>query len=268
MLVSSIIPLTPFLLGYLSLQLSDPQMAGPFFFTLPLPLCLMYFGRYCDSKYRKASMGLSYKFAREIDLMNEERRKIGKPTPVDEFRQDCYRQPSLTDKEALPEPYRNDGSYITARDVERNTATVIADFKNMRQNRRGSISINVHELLDEGEEDQAVLEQYFREVVLPLSKKPRVEDENSTLEDSFEYVDEVVDDDYDEESGTGTEAGGSAQSRVTLASASSPTGMLGVGGVDISTAGYSRLASAEQQGQGQRRIATRRVPKTRTRERR
>eukprot|EP01042_Synura_sphagnicola_P025448 gene25448-32684_t len=32
------------LVGYLSLQLTDPRMAGPFFFTLPLPLCLIYFG--------------------------------------------------------------------------------------------------------------------------------------------------------------------------------------------------------------------------------
>jgi hypothetical protein len=44
------------LLGYLSLQLSDPQMAGPFFFSLPLPFCLIYFSHYCESKFRKASM--------------------------------------------------------------------------------------------------------------------------------------------------------------------------------------------------------------------
>lgn len=245
--------------GYLSLQLGDPEMAGPFFFTLPLPLCLMYFGRYCDAKYRKASMGLSYKFAREIDLMNEERRKLGKPTPVDEFRQDCYRQPSLTDKEVLPEPYRNDGSYITAYDVELNRKTVITDFRNMRENRRGSISINVHELLDEGEEDQQVLEQYFREVVLPLSKKPRPEDA-STLEDTNEYVDEEY---YDEENESGTGAGGSSQSRVTLGSAAGSSSSL-IGGVNISSAGgYSLVASTEQ-----RRTTTRRVPKIRTRERR
>lgn len=40
------------------------------------------------------------------------------------------------------------------------------------RNRRGSLSINVHELTDEGEEDPRVLELYFRDVVLPLSKVP------------------------------------------------------------------------------------------------
>ncbi len=41
-----------------------------------------------------------------------------------------------------------------------------------RNNRRGSISINVHELTDEGEEDQLVLKEYFNAVVLPLSVVP------------------------------------------------------------------------------------------------
>lgn len=36
-------------------------------------------------------------------------------------------------------------------------------------NRVGSISINVHELVDEGEENHLVLEKYFEELVVPLA---------------------------------------------------------------------------------------------------
>ena len=44
------------LLGYMAIQLQDAELAGPFFFLLPLPVCLIYFGRYCDHKFQKASM--------------------------------------------------------------------------------------------------------------------------------------------------------------------------------------------------------------------
>lgn len=37
------------------------------------------------------------------------------------------------------------------------------------RDRRGSVSINVHELLDNGEENELVLKTYFQEVVLPLA---------------------------------------------------------------------------------------------------
>ncbi len=56
--------------------------------------------------------------------------------------------------------------------AETGESVVMADWRNHRKNRRGSISINVHELTDEGEEDPKVLEEYFREVVLPLSVVP------------------------------------------------------------------------------------------------
>ena len=47
--------------------------------------------------------------------------------------------------------------------------------------RSGSISINVHELVDEGEENQKVLEEYFKDRVLPLAKE--AEDDASASED-------------------------------------------------------------------------------------
>ena len=44
--------------------------------------------------------------------------------------------------------------------------------------RSGSISINVHELVDEGEENQRVLEQYFQDRVLPLAAATEEEEED------------------------------------------------------------------------------------------
>ena len=160
------------LLGYLALQLSNAELAGPFFFLLPLPICLIYFGRYCDHKFKKASMNLSYGFARELDHRNVERKAAGKITPHDTFSKDLYRQPSLTEKETLPEPYRNDGTYDVLKYAETGESVVMADWRNHRMNRRGSLSINVHELTDEGEEDHRVLTEYWKEVVLPLAVVP------------------------------------------------------------------------------------------------
>jgi hypothetical protein len=162
------------LLGYLSLQLNDPHSSGPFFFLLPLPFCLFYFAKYCDSKFRKASMNLSYGFARELDHRNAERKAAGKSTPHDSFSTTCYRQPSLTEREVLPEPYRNDGTYDILRS-DTGESVVMADWQNHRDMRKGSLSLNVHELVDEGEEDLIVLREYFQEVVLPLSKVPEEE---------------------------------------------------------------------------------------------
>eukprot|EP00981_Chlorochromonas_danica_P010656 scaffold3296_cov159-Ochromonas_danica.AAC.23 len=44
------------LLGYLSLQLTNRELSGPFFFMLPLPFCLFYFGKYTEAKFKKPSM--------------------------------------------------------------------------------------------------------------------------------------------------------------------------------------------------------------------
>lgn len=158
------------LVGYLSLQLTDPRMAGPFFFTLPLPFCLIYFGSYCEKMFLRASMSLSYGFAKELDLRDQERRRLGKSTPHDTFSKTCYRQPSLTEGNVYPEPFRDDGSYIALRDLDTQEMTVSRDWRN---NRRGSLSINVHELTDEGEENALILDTYFHEVVVPLSRPPK-----------------------------------------------------------------------------------------------
>jgi hypothetical protein len=41
-----------------------------------------------------------------------------------------------------------------------------------RQNRVGSISINVHEVTDEGEENPLILRQYWQDMIVPLSQLP------------------------------------------------------------------------------------------------
>ncbi len=44
------------LLGYLSLELQTTYYAGPFYFLLPLPLCIVYFWVYTEAKFKKQSM--------------------------------------------------------------------------------------------------------------------------------------------------------------------------------------------------------------------
>jgi hypothetical protein len=42
-------------IGYLALQLNNGNLALPFFFTIPLPIGLIYFGQYFETKFKKAS---------------------------------------------------------------------------------------------------------------------------------------------------------------------------------------------------------------------
>lgn len=78
-------------LGYLALQLGDSSKSGPFYFLLPLPFSIMYFGKYCNAKFKKSSMNLSYSFARELDHKHHERRAQNKRTPHDTFQKTLYR---------------------------------------------------------------------------------------------------------------------------------------------------------------------------------
>ena len=174
------------LLGYLSLELQTTYLAGPFYFLFPLPFCIVYFWYYCEAKFKKPSMNLSFGFAKELDHRNNERKAAGKPIPHESFRKDLYRQPSLTQQEVYPEPYRRDSSYEHLRqsaseeDLEAAAAAAAAaddDEALLRSNQqqagmphhhhhhhhhrprgsRGTMSINVHEELDQGEDCQAVL---------------------------------------------------------------------------------------------------------------
>ena len=97
--------------------------------------------------------------------------------PHESFRKDLYRQPSLTQQELYPEPYRRDSSYEHLRqspsEEDREAAATaaaatatdddVALLRSTQQHRprgrgsRGTMSINVHEELDQGEDCQAVL---------------------------------------------------------------------------------------------------------------
>ncbi|RYH30612.1 hypothetical protein EON65_04585 [archaeon] len=66
------------------------------------PLVALTMTSICPSTFQN----LSYGFARELDQRNAERKKAGKRVPQDTFSRLCYRQPSLTEREVLPEPYR------------------------------------------------------------------------------------------------------------------------------------------------------------------
>lgn len=44
------------LLGYLSLELNQTYLAGPFYFLLPLPFSIIYFWHYCEAKFKAPSM--------------------------------------------------------------------------------------------------------------------------------------------------------------------------------------------------------------------
>jgi len=65
----------------------------------------------------------------------------------------------------------------------------MSDWGRSKKNRVGSISINVHELVDEGEECQPVLEQYFSELVLPLASQAN-EDEDRIRSSSGDFYDD------------------------------------------------------------------------------
>jgi len=162
-------------------QLNETYLAGPFYFLFPLPFCIIYFWYYCEAKFKKPSMNLSFGFAKELDARNAERRAAGRPVPHDGFRKDLYRQPALTEQEVYPEPYRRDTSYDHLRqppseeDLEaaagaggggeehEEVPEVVAALRRAarrhpsRTYRAGTMSINVHEELDQGENCQRVL---------------------------------------------------------------------------------------------------------------
>ena len=188
------------LLGYLSLQMQDVFLGWPFWFTLPLPPAIVYFWYYCDAKYKRQSMELAFGYAKTIDHSSDLAAESGRPRPQDFFSPTLYRQPSLLEKSVFPEPHRSE--LLT----RKHTATTLSALTGGRErigsadsdeggstynplmspssiagsdsgeivtrNRRGSMSLNVVELVEDGEETQEQLENYFNERVVPLSVVP------------------------------------------------------------------------------------------------
>ena len=58
------------LLGYLSLELNQTYLAGPFYFLLPLPFSIVYFWHYCEAKFKLPSM------VRKKEKFNTEESKL------------------------------------------------------------------------------------------------------------------------------------------------------------------------------------------------
>ncbi|RYH30611.1 hypothetical protein EON65_04580 [archaeon] len=88
--------------------------------------------------------------------------------------------------------YRNDGTYDILRG-EGGESVVMADWGRGRRGERGwggrdrtgrgSLSLNVHELVDEGEEDEVVLKEYFNTFVMSLADQIERDEESVTSED-------------------------------------------------------------------------------------
>jgi hypothetical protein len=142
---------------------------------------------------------LPLEFAKELDIRNHERSAAGKPVPHDVFTTQCYRQPSLTEKAVYPEPFRDSSTdmfeidnplhaaasqSLGARDSYYNVemgmspmssptspagAGAVPKKTGRRRRRVGSLSLNVNEVIDNGENDPVVLKNYFEQVVLPLA---------------------------------------------------------------------------------------------------
>lgn len=93
------------LLSFLTLDVLSDVWRGPFIFLIPLPIAIVYFWKYTDSKFKK-KMDLSFRLAKQRDHRNKQLQEAGRPIPLTTFKKHFYRQPVLTDGALFPEPYR------------------------------------------------------------------------------------------------------------------------------------------------------------------
>lgn len=164
------------LLGYLGLHIADEfhTARGPFFFLLPLPFGIAYFWHYCDARFKKTSMDLSFGLAKQLDHYNRSRKDAGLAIPQDHFKKHLFRQPTLTEPPQYPEPYRKEGEYGFLSDTGRADESPVVPLTAsptgcMPPPRMRSKSINVHALMDESEDPLELLEAYFNTTVLNLT---------------------------------------------------------------------------------------------------
>jgi hypothetical protein len=132
---------------------------------------------------------LPLEFAKELDIRNRERAAAGKPVPHDVFTKECYRQPALTEGDVYPEPFRDSSIQMYLVDRSNSLTSNANGYSELesgeghtqgqgqgqetrprnRLQRKGSLSLNVAELIDDGEHDPWVMKNYFENVVLPLA---------------------------------------------------------------------------------------------------
>jgi len=163
--------------------------AGPFFFLLPLPGCIIYFWYYCDGVFKK-KMDLSFQRAKFLDHVNESKKDAGMPIPQDTFVKHLFRQPTLTEEAQYPEQYRNqkvnsffDEKLIRNRNRSKSQWTSSQPSSPTASpgrkvdieygvNRGRACSIDVLELAEEYVESLEELKEYFEESVLKTLVKP------------------------------------------------------------------------------------------------
>lgn len=193
------------LLAFFSVHMDEIASKGPFLFTLPLPVGILYFWHFVDERFKKTSMDLSFSSAKKIDNRNDLRKEANKPVPQDSFKKDLYRQPTLTERMQYPEPYRKIGevesdllitptksvatrmrnyslslgnllpvgvppthiaSPLPHKDIEANEVDSHNTNGCSNPYRLRSMSINVHAVEDEVEETESMLKSYFSKAVL------------------------------------------------------------------------------------------------------
>eukprot|EP00607_Mallomonas_marina_P005037 CAMPEP_0182425518 /NCGR_PEP_ID=MMETSP1167-20130531/11955_1 /TAXON_ID=2988 /ORGANISM="Mallomonas Sp, Strain CCMP3275" /LENGTH=450 /DNA_ID=CAMNT_0024606317 /DNA_START=131 /DNA_END=1483 /DNA_ORIENTATION=- len=98
---------------YLSLQLSHTLVAGPFYAVLPLPLCVLYFWRLCEAKFKHPSTTLTLEFSKEMDRRSVSLSLSSLPTATDTFTPELYRHPSLRERERERER-NNEEEYMSS----------------------------------------------------------------------------------------------------------------------------------------------------------
>lgn len=151
---------------------------------------------------------LSFLMAKRRDNRNKVRKDAGLAIPLDNFKEHFYRQPILAVSECYPEAYRkyddaepahtqpnvtSSGEVVnnplhTPNDQAASCDTSAPTTPKQQRPRRGeslssdpaspsrialrmkASAIDVHRVVDEVEDDQAALETYFREYVLPLTQ--------------------------------------------------------------------------------------------------
>lgn len=95
-----------------------------------------------------------------MDQRTYDRRQAHEPIPHETFTKLLYRQPSLTEEEVYPEPYRAHELYHYMHQNKE------------EQEPRGSLSIDIEDLTSHEETcDNNVLFNYFNDFVIPLAQE-------------------------------------------------------------------------------------------------
>lgn len=84
------------------------ESSGPFYALLPIPFLIFFFWMLCSKRFTKGvtTKVLSIERAREFDRIVKKNKKKNLKTPLDSFKKNLFRQPSLCEGRLKPAPYR------------------------------------------------------------------------------------------------------------------------------------------------------------------